>query len=345
MSLRCAARLAAASILIGSAWAGDPEADWQAVRALDAGPANRPRTQTEARSIALDHLQRQETALRSFLAAHPTDARVFEAQLRLARLLQMRGGFDRSEKALNESRAIMAGLEKTATPEQRVELDFAAVTRLMRTIGQPSSTRRNELLSAARKFRAAHPGDRRIAALFAEVAALFDNEPKVKVALLTEADMLAVEPDLKGRIADDLRRVALLGQTVPLQFSSIQGQEVKLSDYRGKPVLVVFFADFSPPATDALKRLKPALATLPKGSVETIGICLDPQRATAEATLKEHGLAWPVACDERGWEGELVRSLGINALPTVWLFDKEGRLRSLDALEATSDQIRRLLKE
>jgi hypothetical protein len=40
-----------------------------------------------------------------------------------------------------------------------------------------------------------------------------------------------------------------------------------------------------------------------------------------------------------------VRSLGINALPTVWLLDKQGKLRSLNALEGTTDQVRQLLNE
>ena len=56
-------------------------------------------------------------------------------------------------------------------------------------------------------------------------------------------------------------------------------------------------------------------------------------------------MTWPVACDGKGWESPLVRGLGINALPTVWLLDAHGRLRSLNALESAVAQARQLLRE
>ena len=58
--------------------------------------------------------------------------------------------------------------------------------------------------------------------------------------------------------------------------------------------------------------------------------------------LKARGITWPVAFDGKSWEGELVRSLGINALPTVWLLDKRGRLRVLNASAGTAELLRQL---
>ena len=39
-----------------------------------------------------------------------------------------------------------------------------------------------------------------------------------------------------------------------------------------------------------------------------------------------------------------MQALGINALPTAWLLDGKGVLRSLDALDDPADQIRRLIE-
>ena len=36
-------------------------------------------------------------------------------------------------------------------------------------------------------------------------------------------------------------------------------------------------------------------------------------------------------CDGHGWSGEAVRALGVNALPTVWVLDRDGNLLSLNA--------------
>ena len=329
----------------GTALAGDAEGDWKGIVALDAGPQEQPQTAEAARAMVLAHLAKQERALRAFLAAHPRDARIFETRLRLARLLQIRGDFEESEKLRAEGKQLLGELEKTATPAQRVELDFSKVSRLMRNLRQVTSARRDELLAAARKFQADHPGDRRIAALLAEVAILFDALPKTKEALLSEAQLLAADDELKGRIADDLKRVRLLGEEVPLAFTSAQGREIKIADLHGQPVLVVFFAAFSPPSLAAITSVQRGVAELPRGSVQVLGVDLDERRETLDAVLKSRAVTWPVAFDGKGWESPLVRGLGINALPTVWLLDARGRLRSLNALENPAAQIRQLLGE
>ena len=325
-----------------AALAGDAEADWKGIVALDAGPQEQPQTAEAARAVVLAHLAKQERALRGFLAAHPRDARVFETRLRLARLLQIRGDFEESDKLRADGKRLLDELEKTATPEQRVELAFSNVSRLMRNLRQVTPAQRDDLLAAARKFQTDHPGDRRIAGLLAEVAVLFDTLPKSKEALLAEAQPLATDDDLKGRIADDLKRVRLLGTEVPLAFTSAQGREIKLADFRGQPVLVVFFAAFSPQSLAAITSVQRAVAELPRGSVQVLGVNLDEKGETLDAVMKSRALTWPVAFDGKGWESPLVRGLGINALPTVWLLDARGRLRSLNALENTAAKIRQL---
>ena len=327
---------------LGTASADDAETDWKAIVALDAGPQEQPQTAEAARAMVLGHLAKQERALRGFLAAHPQDTRVFEARLRLARLLQIRGDFEESDKLRADGKKLLDELEKTATPEQRVELDFSKVSRLMRNLREVTPARRDGLLSAVRKFQTDHPGDRRIAALLAEVATLFDAQPKTKEELLAAAQPLATDDDLKGRIADDLKRVRLLGEEVPLAFTSAQGREIKIAELRGQPVLVVFFAAFSSPSLAAITSVQRAVAELPRGSVQVLGVNLDEKRETLDAVLKSRAVTWPVAFDGKGWESPLVRGLGINALPTVWLLDARGRLRSLNATENTAALIRQV---
>jgi hypothetical protein len=54
---------------------------------------------------------------------------------------------------------------------------------------------------------------------------------------------------------------------------------------------------------------------------------------------------WPTTCSGKGWEDSLVRRLGINALPTVFVFDKQGRLRTLNARQGYEPLIRKLIAE
>lgn len=322
--------------------AGDADADWQAVLALDAGPQAAARTSTEAQAVILDHLAKQERALRGFMAGHAGDAREFEAKLRLARLLSVRGRIVGGKNAAEAAR-LLAELEKAATPEQQTEIEFTRLAENMRDLQKPTARQRDTLLADARSFQAAHPGDKRLAALLAEVALLFESDPKTMQALLVDAQALARDDDLKARIADDLRRVELVGKPVELSFKPSGGRPVALADYRGKIVLLVFFAAWSEPSMDAVVEVQRIAATLPKDRVQLLGFSLDTKPEKLDDFARSKKIAWPVWCDGKGWESPLIRPLGINALPTVWLLDAEGRLRSLNALEDTAGQVRQLL--
>jgi peroxiredoxin len=345
MSARWLQIFCALTITALPTWAGGADEDWQAIVALDAGPQEQPRTREAAAQMVSTHLARQEKVLRAFLAEHPADERVFEGRLRLARLLEIRASFENSSKALAESKRLLDELEKTATPEQRPQLDFAKVARLMRGLHPSDSAQREAVLKAARQFQTAHPTDSRVAGLLAEVATLFDQQPTTKEALLEDARAANPDDELKSRINDDLKRVRLLGTEVPLRFTSVQGEEFNLESLRGRPVFVVFFATVSPPAVAALGQLQQEIASLPKGTVRIVGVSLDEKREPLLALLKARGLTWPVAFDGKSWESPIVRELGINALPTVWLLDARGRLRSLNALEGAAGQARQLLQK
>jgi peroxiredoxin len=325
------------------ALAGTADEDWQALIALDAGP--RPTSQTVAgvKTAVISHLETQEQLLRGFLAHHASDPRAFEASLRLVRLLGLRGSMRNDNKAYAEAFRLLDRLEKSMMPEQRADLDFARLSLTMRQIDRPSAAEREKLFAQVRKFQADHPDDRRLADTLAEVASLFDLQPQKKQQLLLDAQALAQEEQLKARIADDLRRIELLHQPITFSAPALDGKKLDLADHRGRLVILCFFARWSEPSIEAIEKLKKTMAGFRKETVELIGVSLDTKREAVAELLKEKGITWPVAFDGESWGSSRIRALGINALPTVWLLDREGRLRSLDALEGTVDQIRQLL--
>lgn len=333
------------SLLSLAAVAADPPStDWRRVTELDAGPTAKFKTHDEARAAAATHLNAQEKTLRAYLAAHPGDEHTFEARLRLARLLQIRATFQGADAARAEAARLLDQLDRTAVGPERAEVDFARITFLMRTMKAGDAPQKKQLLAAARAFQIAYPTDRRLPALFAEVSTLFDREPETQRSLIVEAQTQATDPTLKDRLADDLKRLDLLGQPVSLKSAARGGRTLDLLEYRGKIVLLVFFADFSPASTEALARLQKAAPAWPREAVQVVGVSLDSRSEELTALVNRANLAWPIAWDGRGWGGPVVRSFGINRLPTVWLIDREGRLRSLNGLENTADQIHELLK-
>jgi hypothetical protein len=321
------------------------EDQWKALVALDAGPGKGAADASGARSTALAHLDTQEVALRGFLADHPENAHAWEARLRLARLLQIRTNISGNRKYLPEAEHLLDELEKTASAEQRPEVDFARVTFFMRSLRNPTATDRDRLLGLARRFQSEHPGDRRVAALLAEVATLFEAQPRTMKQLLTDARATATDPALMAQIADDLKRANLVGEIMPLRFTTVQGKEFDLQQLRGSVVLAIFFAVWSNESVAALDRVRAATAKISRAPFQLIALSVDARREPLVAFIKARNLAWPIGFDGKGWESPLIRSLGINALPAAWLFDKQGRLRSIAALEDPAGQVRGLLEE
>lgn len=342
MKARTAAAVALLSIA-AMARGGSVEEDWQGVVALDAGPQFKPRTAAEAQAAILKHHLAQEDALRGFLKAHPKSEHDFEAKLRLARLLALRGQMIEGHRARAEATSILDALEKSATPEQRAEIDFARIAQAMRRLDPLTPAEREALLARARAFQTAHPEDRRLAQMLTELATQFDSQPKTKQRLLLDALPLSRDEDLTARIHDDLRRLDLLGQPVALAGPAPDGREINIEGFRGRVLLVCFFAVWSQPSLEAVEAVQKAVATFPKDRVQALGVSLDVKPEKLADFVNARSLEWPLICDGKGWESPAIRALGINALPTVWLVDRDGKLRSLNAREGTVEQVRAAL--
>ncbi|MEI8234571.1 MAG: TlpA disulfide reductase family protein [Verrucomicrobiota bacterium] len=339
------AALAAAPVL-----AGEAEADWQAVLALEAGPpAKEIHSREEARALVLAHLARQEGSLRAYLQAHPAGLHTVDAQLRLARLYGTRCDFSGNPADFATALRVLEEAFRTAPMDRRADLDFTRITLSMHRIaspGAPGGDPECERLAAqAAAFQERYPGDRRIGALLAEVATLFDAQPRRKEELLRQALAAARTPEVRARVEDDLHRLSLLGQPLSVRGVTADGVETGLGQYRGRVVLLYFFASWSPPGMaglDSLEALRKPFAGEP---LEVLGVSLDTSREALRTALHARGITWPVLFEEKGWKSPLVRGLSLNALPAFWVIDRRGVLRSLNARVDGVALLRELLKE
>ncbi len=309
----------------------DALADWQAIQAMEKqGPGQQWQTTDEARAGTLDYLAKQEQTLRMFIASYPDDAHAPDAKMRLAHLLATRADLEQNPSERRASNAMLDELEaEPAMKARRADVEFARVSIFMQRVDSLTGTNRGTLLEKARAFATAFPDDHRVAALLAEVASAFEDEPATAHSLLEEALPKAATPELKQRITDDLKRLALLGKPLEMRWAALDGSDVDLQKLRGKVVLIYFFASWSSPSMAGLDWVRQLAAQYP--SVQALGICLDKDPVAAPAMLSDHQISWPVYCDGHGWQGELVRSLGINELPELWILDTNGVLLTLDA--------------
>lgn len=79
---------------------------------------------------------------------------------------------------------------------------------------------------------------------------------------------------------------------------------------------------------------------------EVVGFAMDTNPEGPRRVAQNAGATWPQLFDGRGWEGTLIRTIGVNNVPATFLFDREGRVRRVslrgEELEAA---VRALLDE
>ncbi len=133
-----------------------------------------------------------------------------------------------------------------------------------------------------------------------------------------------------------VRRLQLKGKTLELAGPTMDGGEIDIESYRGKMVIVVFWATHAQPFVQQLPKLVATAKKYEKYAV-VIGVNLDAGEPDVEAFIEKTGLTWPQIFspnrEQRGWNSPLAAHYGINSLPTIWLVDPNGVVAetSLDA--------------
>lgn len=323
------------------------EDEWARIVALDAGPKKKPATREEAQLIARSYLLLQKKALEEFLAKYPRETHAFDAKLRLAAIAAALGEMSGDDKQIAEALRTLTALESAPgiPTDQLANASFQKVSLIMQSQKGAPAQVREVIVAAAKNFTAKYPGDKRGPRLLVEAATICDDVPSQKREILEEASRITTEEGLKRRIADDLTRLDLMARPLNLKATALDGKEIDLAKLRGNVVVIIFWAAESPHSLLWMRDFRAAWETLPKDGVTVITISLDKDRKALNERLKDLPTTWPAYFDGKGWEGTIARGWGINALPTVWILDKKGLIRSLNAKTNYDALIRQLVKE
>ena len=124
------------------------------------------------------------------------------------------------------------------------------------------------------------------------------------------------------------------GETLELSFTSLDGKEINLADYKGSVVLVDFWATWCAPCLKTMPGLKETYAAFKDQGFEILGISLDDDREKLESYLEKQGITWPQQFDGKGWENEIAQRFGIEAIPATFLIGRDGTVVATDLPES-----------
>jgi peroxiredoxin len=113
-------------------------------------------------------------------------------------------------------------------------------------------------------------------------------------------------------------------------LETAEGETVRLSELRGRPVVVNVWTSWCPPCREEMPALERVHQAYQEQGVVILGLNSTSQdvRENALAFAGEQGLSFPIVFDE---EGEATRLYQVRALPTTFFIDANGIIQEVVA--------------
>ena len=116
----------------------------------------------------------------------------------------------------------------------------------------------------------------------------------------------------------------VIGKPAPeFELKNLDGQSVSLSDLKGQPVLINFWATWCTPCQDEMPHLQQIHDEWSDKGLVVLAINIGESHSEIEEFMQSQGLSLPVLLDTGGSVTEKYNVLGIG-IPTTFFLDKDG---------------------
>jgi len=154
----------------------------------------------------------------------------------------------------------------------------------------------------------------------------------VAVSLIAGGVVLALGVDMGGggQPGPSPIRVGgspLLDKPAPaFPLRTLEGREVSLADYRGRPVIVNFWASWCIPCKEEFPLFAEARSQHAADGLEILGIVHDDDPAAAQDFVDSQGATWPMLLDP---DDAVWNAYFATAVPMSFFIDREGVVRAV----------------
>jgi len=147
---------------------------------------------------------------------------------------------------------------------------------------------------------------------------------------------------MKSHSASDYKRIELRmgGQAPEFEFTDFNNKKRKLSEFRGKYLLIDFWGMWCPACRQELPYLRAAYQRFQARGLEILGMNTDPPDIVSaiKPQLEKQSMTWPQA--RRETIITTIRNLRIHSYPTTLLVGPDGKILSLNNRRKDQPELR-----
>jgi peroxiredoxin len=125
--------------------------------------------------------------------------------------------------------------------------------------------------------------------------------------------------------AKKIQASLVVGAKFPdFQEKDIDGKSISVSQYKGKVVLVDFWATWCGPCISELPNVLAAYEKYHPRGFEILGLSLDQDEQKLRSFIKDRKMPWQQYFDGKVWENKLAQKYGVVGIPATYLLDGNG---------------------